>query len=112
MENQNVLIGARVKLPATDILCLMGEANYSYVYLKDGSKILVSTTLKILENRFQSHGFFRVHKSALVNLSYIETYVYNDNGGELCLPQNLNIPVSRRKNKVLQTLITGCNQAS
>jgi DNA-binding LytR/AlgR family response regulator len=109
MKNLSIPIGSRIgsrkKLAPQEILCLRGEINYTYVFLRNGSKILVCTTLKALESRFNAHGFFRVHKSALVNLDYIESYKYDENGGEITLPNDLIINVSRRKNRILRTLI-------
>ena len=50
------------------------DSNYASLTLIDGKKIVISKTLKYLENLLKSHGFYRIHQSSLINMNYIENY--------------------------------------
>ncbi len=97
LENSfRVSIGGHLKKYPEEIVAFVGMINYSEVYLNSGKKILVATHLKLLENRFFKYGFFRTHKSMIVNTAYL----INKNPqtpGELQLETNLPVVASRRK---------------
>jgi two-component system, LytTR family, response regulator len=105
MKNQEISVGSYKKFRPQEIIYLKGEVNYSYIYLISGERLLVCTTLKTLENRFKNAGFFRAHKSSLINLDFIKNYIYDVNGGKIELLNNETIEVSRRKNRILKTLL-------
>ncbi|PTN04241.1 LytTR family two component transcriptional regulator [Mangrovibacterium marinum] len=63
-----------------DILRCEGERNYTRVFYKDGSSVLISRTLLEFDQLLVPHGFFRIHRSHLVNLSCISRYVKTDGG--------------------------------
>ncbi|MFK8009137.1 MAG: LytR/AlgR family response regulator transcription factor [Saprospiraceae bacterium] len=48
------------------------QSNYTQFYFKDGTKILVSKTLKGYENILSDLHFFRINRSQLVNLKCIK----------------------------------------
>ncbi len=54
-----------------EILYLKADSNYTEINYTDGSKKLLSKTLKVLEDILPSHQFFRIHKSYLVNAAHI-----------------------------------------
>lgn len=106
MKNLKISVGGHKKVFPTEIIYLKGDANYSQIYLANGKQILVSTTLKTLESRFLNLGFFRTHKSSLINLSCIKSYVSYFDGGQVELSNNEIITVSRRRNRILRALIS------
>lgn len=67
--------------------------NYCKVILKGGEEILLSKTLKWVEDRLPSEFFVRVHASHLVNIDYISKFCYDF----LLLENNSQIPVSRSR---------------
>lgn len=79
-----------------DIIFFSAESNYTNVHLKNGKKILISKTIKVYEDLLENDGFFRVHQSHLVNLSYIVKYKHAD-GGTVTMSDGTDIFVSRRK---------------
>lgn len=81
-------------LSSDEIMYLESESNYTKVYLKDGRKIVISKTLKNLEEQLKECHFLRVHSTYLVNLNEIEKYIKGD-GGQLILKNKTSIPVSR-----------------
>lgn len=94
----NIHVGSRTYLLPESVIMIQAEINYSLIYLLDGKKVIVSTCLKKLENRFAIiHSFARVHKSFLINLDYLKSY----QAGYFLLENDLTCSVSRRKFKRL-----------
>ena len=83
----------------TIIRCL-GENNYTYVFLSNGSRILVSKTLKEFEELLGSYGFMRVHRSYLINSRFIKAYVKKD-GGHIEMTDGSQVFISRNKRDVV-----------
>lgn len=79
-----------------DILYCESQDNYTQFFLKDGQRIMVSKTIKHFEEVLDSDKFFRVHRSNIINLKYIDKYVKGE-GGYVVLKQGARIPVSRRR---------------
>jgi two-component system LytT family response regulator len=88
-----------------DILACESSSNYTNVRLISGKSILVSKTLKEIEDLLDLAPFFRVHHSWLVNLHYAIRYVKGD-GGYLVLNNEMTVPVSRNKREDLLKYIT------
>ncbi len=106
MKFEKILVGGHKKIFPNEILYLKGSHNYSQVFLTNGKTLLVSTTLKTLESRFKNLGFFRTHKSSLINLGFVKSYIQDLYGGEIELTNNQLIIVSRRRNRMLKTILT------
>ena len=87
-----------------DIVRLESDINYTYVFLIDGKKILVSTTLKEYEEMLNDSGFFRIHKTHLINLSQIARFNKLDEN-LIQMKDTSILPVSRRKKALLYTLL-------
>lgn len=80
-------------VPANDILYCQADDNYTQIYLKSGSKKLVSKTLKYFEEALTGFGFARVHKSYLVNVNEITGYK-KGKGGSVILSTGKEVMVS------------------
>ncbi len=80
----------------SDISYCESDISYTNFYLTDGKKILVSHTLREFEDMLKEYGFFRVHKSFLVNLLAISKFEKAD-GGYLVMENNDRVPVATRK---------------
>lgn len=106
MENNMVLLGGRRVVKPEDIAYLMGDLNYTQIFFCDNSKFLSSTTLKILEDRLLQYGFFRTHKSSLINLKFIKTFEILPKKSIISLKNEEVILVSRRKNKIIKNILT------
>jgi LytTr DNA-binding domain len=104
METEKIPVGSRKKFLPQEIIYLKSDQNYTNIFLSNGKQILVSTTLKKIEDRFVGCGFLRVHRSTVVNTSYVESYIDNELSGELTLSNQNKITVSRRKNEKLRHL--------
>ncbi|MFT4779864.1 MAG: two-component system LytT family response regulator [Flavobacteriales bacterium] len=82
------------------------QSNYTKVFFKERKRILVSRTLKEIEEMLDGNGFFRVHHSHIVNLNYISKYV-KGSGGYLVMDDGTQIPVSRSRKESLMVLFQG-----
>ena len=85
-----------LRLILKDITHIEGDGNYSYIHLKNNTKKLVSKTLSNLEEMLDSKGFFRCHKSYIINKEYIAG---TPKSFALMLLNGKEIPISRRRQK-------------
>ncbi len=83
-----------------NILHCEADSNYTYVVLKHTKKVLVSRTLKEIEELLEGHAFLRIHHSHLVNLNEIVRYVRGE-GGYVIMSDNTSITVSRSRKDAL-----------
>ena len=91
-------------VPVADIIRCQGDKNYTYFFLKDGRKILVSRTLKEYVELLEDSDFYRVHQSHLVNLNFVQKYGKRD-GGFVIMNDNHQIPVARNRKEALLRLL-------
>lgn len=82
-------------LDPADIVYFEGSGNYTSVFVKDGSKILLTRQLKQVENDLPEGVFFRIHKSYIVNLTKVSAYLKSE--GMLMLDNEVSLPVSLQK---------------
>lgn len=87
------------------ILYCNSDSNYCKVILVDGKEILLTKTLKYVEQLINNSLFFRVHKSFLVNLNYIQSFNKQDELS-IMLINNEQIPVSVRKKESFLNALT------
>lgn len=84
---------------------LEADGPYTHLFLADGSKMLVSKTLKEFDDLLLLSGmFFRPHRSHLINLHEVKKYVKSD-GGWILMSDGTNVPVSRHKKAELNETI-------
>lgn len=80
------------------------EGSYTHIQFIDGTRLMVSRTLKNFEETIEDDvRFFRCHKSFLVQSKYITGYSKSD--GQILLTNGVNIPISPEKTSELMTLI-------
>jgi two-component system LytT family response regulator len=87
------------------IVFLEAHSNYSKIYFMDGTSLIVSKTLKSLEELLPTELFFRVHKTYLVNMNFIKRFTKNDDF-HIELTTGEKIPVSIRKKESFLHAIT------
>jgi len=87
-----------------DIIRCQSDDCYTNFYLNSGKRIIVSKTLKEIEEQLTGKDFIRPHKSHLINLQYIKTVVRND-GGYIIMKDGTEIPISRRKKEMVMDII-------
>ena len=87
-------------IPVDSIIRCESDGNYTTLLLKGRQKLLVSTSLKEIEEMLEDYSFARVHRSWLVNLNEVEKYVKGE-GGYLIMSDGSSVDVSRSKKEVL-----------
>jgi len=82
------------------------EALRAYCSLKlaDGTCLMISKSLKEVEEMINLSIFFRCHKSHLVNVLFIDQY-FNKDGSELLLLNGDTIPLSKNRKEELLNLM-------
>ena len=87
-----------------EIIRCEADNNYTFFYLTNDRKILVSKTLKEFAELLKESGFLRVHQSHLINSLYVDRFVKSD-GGYLLMKDNSNVPVSMsNRQQILKAL--------
>lgn len=79
-----------------DIVWLEASDNYTNLYLNGQKKIVASKTLKEFETILPESEFFRIHRSALINIAFVKEYSNNE-GGEVILSDGTHVQVSKAR---------------
>jgi two-component system LytT family response regulator len=85
-----------VTIPIEKIVRLEGDCNYTVVYTQN-KKYVSARTLKRFEEVLDKNLFVRVHKSHIINMSYMNEVKLNN--GEIRFNEGKSIEISRRKLK-------------
>nr|NQU94147.1 response regulator transcription factor [Bacteroidota bacterium] len=83
-----------------DIIRCESDRNYTYFFVNEQRKHIVSQPMKDFEDLLEEFGFVRIHKSHMVNMSYIDSFDKAD-GGSIVLKDKTELPVARRKKNEL-----------
>jgi len=87
------------------IISCESDSNYTILQLKNSKKLIVSRTLKEIEELLEEHSFIRVHRCHLANLNEVEKYVKGE-GGYLVMSDGSTIDVSRnKKDELIRKLV-------
>lgn len=80
------------------------DSNYTKIFLQNLPMMLVSRTLKEIEEILSDLPFIRVHNSHIIAKNHVKKYVKAD-GGYILMIDNSEIPISRaRKEEVINEL--------
>lgn len=94
-------------IPVDSILYCTSSSNYTIFNLTDSQKLIISRTLKEIEEMLEDYHFLRVHHSYLVNLKEVRKYNRGE-GGSLLMSDGATVDVSRsRKEMLLKKLQPG-----
>lgn len=78
----------------SDIIYLEGEGNYTKIFFSDGSQYVDTRSLGIYEDILDSKKFFRVHKSHIVNILYVNEFLNNE-GSFVIMKNGTKLAISR-----------------
>lgn len=78
--------------------------SYTFFYLINGDRILVSRPIKEYTDLLKAIGFLRTHQSHLVNSIFVKSWIKED-GGILLLTNGDRIPVSRPNKEMVQAAL-------
>lgn len=82
------------------------DNNYTTFYLADGKKIVATKSIGDIEAQLLPYGFFRSHKSHLVNTNFIARIIKSE-GGSIVMKDSSEVPVARSKKDELMEFIAG-----
>jgi len=82
------------------IIYIQAEDSYSHIYRYNEDKLFLSKNLKHFSNILSPAQFVRIHRSFLLNLSFVKSFTRNQQA-KIQLIDGRELPVSRRKVKTL-----------
>jgi len=88
-----------------EIVYIESDGRYSTLFLESGENVIVSFTLKHYQEMLIDYGFFRVHKSYLINLNHIRRFEKAE-GGHVILTNDAKVPVASRKRDQLMEMFS------
>lgn len=83
-------------LQTEEIMHLESKGNYSFVFLENGERHLITQSLATFEEMLPSPPFFRAHQSHMVNTKYVRKLA-KDDGDSLLLTNKSVVPLARRR---------------
>jgi two-component system LytT family response regulator len=89
----------------TDIVRCESDNYYTIFHFVEEKSLIISKTLKEIEELLSGYNFIRPHKSHLVNLLYIKNFIKPD-GGSITMSDGTNVPVSRRKRESIIEMLS------
>lgn len=91
-------------IPVNDVIYFEANDNYTHVFRKNKSRVVVRRTLKEMEEQLDEFNFIlRVHHSYLVNLNEVNKYIRGE-GGYLIMSDGSSVQVSRSRKETLMKL--------
>lgn len=105
LENIRSALPTRLVIPTSDgreylnpkeIIRIEADRSYSWFYISDKRKILVSKHLKEFQDLLNDRNFFRPHNSHLINLEFVKKFIRHD-GGYIEMTDGSKIPISRNR---------------
>ena len=105
-HNKKIVLKTQENIYLVDLQSIThceSDGCYTYVHTTAGDHILISKTLREFDDMLSDSGFYRVHKSYLINLSHINRFEKQE-GGYIILNNDCKIPVASRKREELLEL--------
>ena len=105
-QKKLVLPGAKEHTVVTlnEIIRCESDNYYTWVYLTNGKRELISKTLKEYDELLTDSGFYRVHQSHLVNAKHIRS-VRKGQTPELQMSDEAIIPIAQRRKDLIKQII-------
>lgn len=91
------------RMSLNEIMCLNSSGAYTHIHYLNGKKVEVGKNLKRFEEALAAFGFFRVHKSYIVNMHRVERYRASKSGGTVELTDGRTLPVARSRKSAFLT---------
>lgn len=96
----------KLYLALPDIVRLEADRCYTIVYAADGKKYVQSGPIcKYYERIKQEEGFFRIHKSHIINLLYV---LRINNCGSVMMRDGTLLPITEEARKIIEGSIPSC----
>lgn len=99
-------VGGTEYLSIKEIIMVEADGSYTKIHSVGNKTKTTSKSLKEWENLLTDPIFFRIHKSYIVNLSYISKYIPTRDGGFLKLQEEKIAGVSRKLKSTIVELLS------
>lgn len=83
-------------IDVANIIRFHSDGSYTTIYLLDGKKLMASKPIGEYDELLCEDGFFRIHRSHLINMNHIKKYLKGE-GGYVLMSDGTEVEVSRRK---------------
>jgi two-component system LytT family response regulator len=77
---------------------------YSYFFIQNEERLVISKPLKFYEELLSEYGFIRIHQTHLVNKAYIKGILTKE-GLFVILKDNTQIPVARQRKEAVKKFL-------
>jgi two-component system, LytTR family, response regulator len=94
-------------VPIADIVRCQAQGNYTLFFIQGEKQLLVSQTLKGYEKLLETHGFFRVHHTHLINLARVIKY---NKSGSATMDDGSAVDVSTRRKEAFLSKMAARNR--
>ncbi len=91
-----------------EITHINADGSYSHVVLSDDKSVIISKPISDVEKMLNIETFFRIHRSHIINLSHLESYMSKEMAVELSTGTTL--PVSRRRQSDFAAVLKSLNK--
>ncbi|MCR9287950.1 MAG: LytTR family DNA-binding domain-containing protein [Bacteroidetes bacterium] len=88
-----------MRMVLKNIIRIEGERNYSYIHLINNKKKLTTKTIGDMEELLSDKGFFRCHKSHIINFVHIQP---DPKSFAVTLTDGIDIPIARRRKEAFK----------
>lgn len=88
----------------SEVRYVEAQGDYARLHLGGGEAYLVRIPLSTLEEEWQAHGFWRIHRSLLVSLEQVDE-LRTETGRCTVLVDGVELPVSRRHTRELRDVL-------
>ncbi|MEM9917222.1 MAG: LytTR family DNA-binding domain-containing protein [Bacteroidota bacterium] len=100
-QNQKIVLplinGFEVKR-VRDVRYCEAEDNFTKFHFTDGQTSLICRKLKFYEQVLDPLGFYRIHRSTLINLEYVQRYI-KGKGGQVIMDNQRELEVAQARKK-------------
>ena len=86
-----------------DIIRCESDNYYTIIFFKNGTNLMVSKTLKEMDQKLEEYDFVRTHKSHLVNMRCIKNFIKDEM--MVLMIDGTKVPVSKRKKERILEVI-------
>lgn len=94
-----------IMIDAADILfCESDSAYCKLFFINQKLPLVISKTLKEVEDVLQGNDFCRIHHSYIINLKFVQKYIRGE-GGEVVMNNGTHLPVSRTRKQDFLNLL-------
>lgn len=95
-----------VVMATKDIVRFEASGAYTTIFYEGNKSVITSKPIGFYEQQLESKGFYKIHRSHLINIKHIKELLKDEGEGVLILSNNEKLNVSKLKKNELVNLLT------